>query len=103
MLSQRTNTRQCPHARFSPIGAQQSGRDAIDEEKRRYREAAKKLKLKRKGRTAALGDGLDDFTAGLTTANMSDSEADSGATFIQQQLVQLAFLCVISLAFRCAS
>lgn len=60
---------------------QQSGHAAIDDEKRRYRALAKKLKLRRKGRTAALGDGLDDFTAGITAAGMtsSDSEADSGA------------------------
>lgn len=63
------------------LGAQKSGRDAIDDEKRRFREMARKLKLRRRGRTSALGDGLDDFTAGLTTAHMSssDSEAASGA------------------------
>lgn len=61
--------------------AQKSGRDAFDDEKRRFREVARKLKLRRRGRTSALGDGLDDFTAGLTTADMSssDSEAASGA------------------------
>lgn len=58
----------------------QSGHAAIDDEKRRYRALAKKLKLRRKGRTSALGDGLDDFTTGITAAAMtsSDSEADSG-------------------------
>jgi hypothetical protein len=65
------------------LAAQKSGRDAIDDEKRCFREVARKLKLRHRGRTSALGDGLDDFTAGLTTADMSssDSEATSGAGY----------------------
>ena len=55
---------------------------------------ARKLKLRRKGRTSALGDGLDDFTAGLTTADMSssDSEAASGA-HLYQSVSCIAVLC----------
>ncbi len=74
------------------VGMQNTGNAAIEAEKKHYRQLAKKLKLKQ-GRISAVGDGLDDLLAGITSSNMeSDEDLAAG--------VRLHAGCSVTVAFR---